>query len=309
MATRLYFFRNLDPGITPAFGAWTRTDEATRRICAPWYDGLAGVGPAAGGGVNRAANETILIRQYISVPMVAGVVFQSGITTVKGQIRCGESGANDNINRQPILLKVVDREGTTLQATLLALAHYGPATTEWPAPPTLATNRILADGDALTASYTTVGGDRLVLELGAQVSSAGGTSVTATQTYVASPTSGDLPEDETTTTNLNPWFEFSIDITFESPLDSWYQQSLEPLRKLYIIPQPTIVLPILIAAPVFADSWYQQQNLPLTVRPALPVEQPFVPMVAPPAPPAVDGRIVVQHDFDLIIPPSGTIMY
>jgi len=98
-------------------------------------------------------------------------------------------------------------------------------------------------------------------------------------------------------------------ITFESPLDSWYQQSLEPLRKLYIIPQPTIVLPILIAAPVFADSWYQQQNLPLTVRPALPVEQPFVPMVAPPAPPAVDGRIVVQHDFDLIIPPSGTIMY
>src|SRR3972149_2607382 len=215
MATRFYFSAvPAEAGLTPAFSAWTRTTEGTRRMMRVNIDGSGITTTAFGGNVSRAADETILDRQFISAPMVAGILFDAAVT-VKGQVKCLESAVNDNINRQPIVIKIVNRAGTIVQATPLALAHYGPATTEWNPPATGSSNRILADEDALTGSYTTVAGDRLVLEIGGQVSAAGGTSVTGQQVMQAN-SAGDLPEDELSTDALNPWFEFSNTITFES---------------------------------------------------------------------------------------------
>ena len=372
MATRLYFSHYLTPLVTPALGGWSTTSGFDRRVLVRTSaDDIVGLVPKSTGNVgNLSANQTFLNRQYVSDPMRAGNIFDTGVT-VKGQVQVYESAVNDNINRLPIMLKIVSWDGGTIQATPLALAVYGPSATEWQTNPDFI-NRRLADGDALTGSYTTVAGDRIVLEIGGQVSSAGGVSVNGTQFFGGSEFTGDLPENDTAIVIADPWFEFSLDILFEQFEPP---QSPGPHRKLYIISQPTIALPALVAVPIFpdswslqgpeptqvkrvlipggltfdpnppapvfadswyqqhllplphrrevqlefpfvptvapilTDSWYQQQNLPLTVRPALPVEQPFVPMVAPPAPPAVDGRIVVQHDFDLIIPPSGTIMY
>ena len=170
---------------------------------------------------------------------------------------------NNNINRQPISIRIFSRDGTTLRATLLALAHYGPATTEWPFVGTLV-NRKLADGDVLTGSYTTVAGDRLVLEIGGQVSSAGGSSVTGQQRLESAQTT-DLPEDETTTANNNSWFEFSNTITFEAT--DWLHKAAEIPKRLSILSQlregifSSIIEPIVPVAPSFG--WFRQSIDPI----------------------------------------------
>lgn len=157
-----------------------------------------------------AANFSAICAQFVGPPMPAGINFTTA-QTVKCVFRCLESATNDNINRQPIALKVYAANGTTLQATLKALGHYGPGTTEWSN--TTLTNRQGADGDVLDTNYTTVAGDLLVLEIGGQVSSSGGTTVTGS-IEVGSSAGADLAENETGTTANNPWLELSTTITF-----------------------------------------------------------------------------------------------
>lgn len=160
--------------------------------------------------ISPAANDSALARQYISEPMQAGVAFITS-DTVKCYARASESGANDNINLQPICVKVYSQDGTTLRATMLALGHIGPNTTEWIV--TTSTNKTWADGDVLTTGYTTVAGDRLVIEIGGQVSAAGGTTATGTIVFGAN-SATNLGENETDTAANNPWFEISRNISF-----------------------------------------------------------------------------------------------
>ncbi|MCC6961184.1 MAG: hypothetical protein IT301_15160, partial [Dehalococcoidia bacterium] len=157
-----------------------------------------------------SANGSALAVQFISDPMPAGIAFSTS-DTIKGVVRALESAINDNINRMPMCLKVYSLDGSTLRATLKSLGAYGPTTTEWDTG--TAESRQFADGDTLDAGYTTVLGDRLVLEVGGQVSSAGGSSVTGTMIFGAS-AGTDLDESEVDTGTDNPWFEISRAITF-----------------------------------------------------------------------------------------------
>lgn len=210
MATRLYLSSTgTVAGVTPGFEAWSRTTEGARRAMSPTKDGSAATSATIWANTSPTANQTALCRQFISPPMIAGIAFDTG-DTFKCQIRCKESATNDNINRTPICVKVVSEDGNTVRQVLKALGAYGPNTTEWN---TSLRNKTLADGDALTASYTTVAGDRLVIEVGGQVDATGGTSVTGTMSF-GSDSATDLGENETDTAANNPWFEISRTLTF-----------------------------------------------------------------------------------------------
>ena len=208
MATRFYFTSSATtPPNSPGFAAWSRTTEGVRRMMSIDKDGSAMANKSMWANGTAAANQSALAVQFHSIPLAAGINFTT-TDTIKCVIRCVESAANDNINRQPLCLKVYN--GTTLQATLKALGAYGPNTTEWN---TSLRNKQLADGDTLNTNYTTVAGDYLVLEVGGQVSSAGGTSVTGNMSF-GSNSASDLAENETGTAANNPWFEISRDLTF-----------------------------------------------------------------------------------------------
>lgn len=213
MATRFYLDNTSEGTLTPSFDAgWTRNADGARFKMSPTKDGSAMVADTFWTG-NPAANSTCLARQYISAPLSAGIGFVT-TDTVKLVIRGQESGVNDNVNRCPVCIKVISRDGTTVQATLLGLSHYGPNTTEWN---TSLRNKQFLDGDALTANYTTVLGDRLLIEVGAQVDASGGTSVTGTLSF-GSNSATDLAENETGTAADNPWFEISRTVTFATDL-------------------------------------------------------------------------------------------
>jgi hypothetical protein len=144
--------------------------------------------------------------------MNAGIAFVT-TDTIKCYIRCRESGANDNVNRQPINVKVYNTDGTTLRATLKDTAHIGPNTTEENS--STLTNEALADDDALAANYTTEAGDYLVIEVGQQVSSAGGIGVTATMEFGTN-SGSDLAEDSASQNQYCPWFYISRTVTFRN---------------------------------------------------------------------------------------------
>lgn len=209
MATRFYFHPSLVAPFSPGFAAWTRTSEGVRRQLTRSKTGTAMATLSGGANAAAAANASILIAQFSGPPMMPGIAFAT-TDTIKAQIRCDESAANDNINRTPLALKVYAADGTTLQSTLKALGAYGPNTTEWN---NSSRNKTLADGDTLGANYTTVFGDFLVLEVGGQVDATGGTSVTGNMSF-GSDNATDLGENETDTTALNPWFEISRNIQF-----------------------------------------------------------------------------------------------
>lgn len=211
MATRFYFDPTLVAPFTPGFAAWTRTSEGVRRQMGRGRYGTAMSSLTTFANSAAAANASSLLAQFSGPPMMPGIAFAT-TDTIKGYIRCFESAANDNVNRLPMCLKVYAKDGTTLQATLKALGHIGPNTNEWPNAAGI-TSKTIADGDVLDANYTTVFGDFLVLEIGAQVSAAAGSTVTASMS-VGSDSATDLGENETDTAANNPWFEISRDIQF-----------------------------------------------------------------------------------------------
>lgn len=150
-------------------------------------------------------------RQWISRPMAAGNVFNTSVT-YKAYAQVLESAANDNIITR-LGVRIVSEDGSTVRHTVLAVANYGNAT-EFN---TALRNKIFADGDAGTGSYTTVDGDRLVVEWGHNDSA--GASISASSRWGSTGTTiADLPENETSTsTTERPWFETSLDITFKAP--------------------------------------------------------------------------------------------
>lgn len=217
MATRFYF-SGAAAAVSPAYSSgWSYSLYVDTKKMVTTKDSSAMTSVERGDGVNRAANETVLVRQFVSDPMNSGQEFNTGVT-VKGQVRCMESNADDNLNRQPIAVRIVSEDGATVRAVLLAVGHLAADSSEWSAATYI--NQKLADGDALTTTYITTKGDRLVVEIGGQVSSSGGTSVTA-RMLLGCDSATDLPEDETSTSDYNPWIEFSNTITFYTFARRW----------------------------------------------------------------------------------------
>ncbi len=199
--TRFYLHAALaaPTGVAPAFAAtWTDVDEAVRRsmTTAHSVDALAD-----GTTIDWTAAGVALDRQYISPPIKGGTI--SG--TAKCQIRSVELAGGDNAS-QRLGLRVVSNDGATVRGTLLAVGFYGVLTEFGTVAGGGLRNRFWLDGDALT-SVVAQDGDRLVLELG--YTDAAGTTPEAFSGY-GSTAASDLPEDETTTTALRPWFQITV---------------------------------------------------------------------------------------------------
>lgn len=226
MATRFYLSSTATPSVSPPFfGTWTRTTEGDRRVMSTAKDASAMADKTVWAGGSAAADESALTRQYVSAEMAAGVAFNTA-DTFKLQVRCKESGTDDNVGRVLLGIKVYASDGTTLRATLLAVDFYGPTINEWA---TSLTNRQgWHPSFSLDVGYTTVAGDILVIEVGAKagIGGVGGATVTGTMSFGADHAS-DLPENETTTTANNPWFEISRDITFQSASSDVLIQGLQ----------------------------------------------------------------------------------
>ena len=217
MATRLYLAAAIGPddaAIAPSLAAWTASGSAVRRIMVP--QGVAGEyahyidALANGASVSSTAGQATCHRQYISLPMIAGIVFVNATSTFSAQIQGLESAANDNIINRVRRVFVVSRDGSTIRATLIALGN-ATSVVEWN---TALRNLTFLNATTVGAGYTTVAGDRLVFDIGHNDSA--GSTIAGTMRFGITGQTGDLGANETdTTTTLRPWLESSVNLTFE----------------------------------------------------------------------------------------------
>lgn len=154
--TRLYFSWATST-VTPAYHAsWTNTSAACRY-------GLSSVKGNSDEGVwvvtPSTTSDVKIGPQLISGPMLAGVVFPSGSANVQCLVGCQESTANSH--QATSVLRIFSRNGSTLRATLCAFGNYDNFTGGGPK------SYYFMTAGTVMSTYTTVAGDRIVLELGA----------------------------------------------------------------------------------------------------------------------------------------------
>jgi hypothetical protein len=159
------------------------------------------------------ANRDILFRQYISPALAAGQTI-TGAQAIKAQCRCQELLALNNMFLT-VGIRVIASDGTTVQKTVLAVTRDNVEINS-----VLFQNRQFTATSAVT-NYTTVGGDRLVLELGTGGDPAiGGTHDTTLR--LGSSAAFDLAEDDAGTGDDNPWIELTDTLTFSTAVPRSY---------------------------------------------------------------------------------------
>ena len=208
MATRLYFPLSNDAAVIPAFMAWTDSSQGVSRFMAN-VKGTDTITVGQTVNLSGTGGDLDLDRQYVSTRMASGAVFTSGVTTFSMQLMTREYDVLDVVDQGIIGIRIMSEDGATTQATLKALGSYGPTSTFI----NNAThrNKEYAAGITVGATYTTVFGDRLVVEIGYS-NSLIGTTPQASAKWGQNAT--DLPANETQTTDGAGWIEFSNTITF-----------------------------------------------------------------------------------------------
>lgn len=221
MATRLYLCAHEVSPVSPALAAWQQTGLLKRRM----RDTLDTTDALTTQAISTTTpGNTTYHRMLISDCLNAGIAWTSGVSTFTCQIQGLESAANDNVINRVRCVKVVSRDGGTLQATLIALGNAS-SVVEWN---TSLRNLTFLNATTVGANYTTVLGDRLVLEVGSDDS--GGTSISSSLRFGADVNgTGDLAINETdTTTTLRPWLESSVNLTFETWSEPTIIQTVVP---------------------------------------------------------------------------------
>ncbi len=211
MATRFYLPATAAPtaGLTPTVqGAWTDTSILARAMMSTSKigDTMTTVSFAD----SSVANLTIIFRQWLSAELTAGQTI-TGAQTWAIQARCAERLAGNNMFLARAIY-VIAGDGSTLRKTLVALSLDGLEATV-----TTLTNRVNG-GLTVAGNYTTVAGDRILLELGMSGDPSGGGSPDHDSDMSFGDDNGtDLPVDDTTTAANNPWFELTDNLTFVAP--------------------------------------------------------------------------------------------
>ena len=209
MGTRFYLRYTEAPAVSPTFDtgapffAWSSSVGAVRCTAKPTK--LSGDNPQTIGPTGITNNTQTLFTQGVSDVLPTGTVFSTS-TTVKAYIQCSEGDINDN-GFASLRMKVVSEDGATTRQQI-----YAQTASATEAPTTLA-NVAITTGRAMDLAYTTVAGDRLVIEIGGAIQ-AGASPVMSLRFGSAG---GDLPEGASTDTSLVPWVEFpNLDI-FPAP--------------------------------------------------------------------------------------------
>ena len=154
-------------------------------------------------------NKDILFRQWISEPLTAGQTI-TGSQALKAQVRGSERLSGNNLFLT-LGIRVIAANGTTVQKVVLAPTRDD---VELTSPLATLTNRQFTATSAAT-NYTTVEGDRLCIELGT-----GGDPITAnphdSALRLGDAAAVDLAENNTATTDDNPWAQLTDTLTFSA---------------------------------------------------------------------------------------------
>jgi hypothetical protein len=210
VATRYYFPSSGAAAVSPAISAeWDIQTGVDRLALVTTRISSAMADKTTAKGASNQTGQDVIWRQYVSDPIGAQTI--SG--TVKGQIRARENASAANYRMQ-VLVSVVSGDG----ATLRGVAYAGDPesittspTSEFPlsSVANIGTSRQAPRGASQTLTDVTASsGDRIVIEVGYRINATVTTASTGTGIF-GDNNASDLPEDETTTTALNPWIEFS----------------------------------------------------------------------------------------------------
>lgn len=186
--------------VSPAFQSYTHTQVA--RLAMPTTDGTTlSNNPYAPDAADHHVDGDSMYVQYTTDALTTGTVFDVG-NTVKLAAQCFESNAGNNLTLQ-LWVGVYSNDGSTLRATLRGKVANA---TEMA---TSLTNRFISS--TVASAYTTVAGDRLVIEIsatGTPTAAGGVNGHNFTLRLGSNGAGGDLPENDTETgTTFNPWFE------------------------------------------------------------------------------------------------------
>jgi len=203
MGTRFYLNTNQAAPVSPSFGVgtpefgWTSSTSATRCLASTAHvtgDTLATLGPRA-----ITNNTNLLFVQGVTAVLPTGTAFTTSVLFT-AYFQCSESAADDNLRPQ-VRLKVVSEDGATLRQEIR------PSTdTSGLEPGTTLGNLAFSSAVALgPIGYTTVAGDRLVIEVG--LASQAGVSPSGSVRFGSD--GDDLPQGPETGTTFVPWVEFT----------------------------------------------------------------------------------------------------
>lgn len=228
MATRFRLTSSTTaPAVSPALQSYSHTQTTRRQLLTVDGSALATEAYTPDAADHLVAGDAHHI-QFVSVPMAADNIFTSG-DTLKFALQGLEANAANNLQIQ-VFVSVVNQAGDTVQATLRSKVLEGLELA------TALTNRFLST--TLSASYTTVAGDRLVIEysVSGTPTAAGGTQGhNASLRWGGGGAGGDLPENDTNTgTTLNPWIEFTTTITFTVTDDNATKIILNPSNVMMV---------------------------------------------------------------------------
>jgi hypothetical protein len=154
---------------------------------------------------NNAADKDVLFRQFISPRLVAGQII-TGSQLVKAQARVSEVSATNNMFLT-IGVRVIAENGVTVQKTVLNVTRDDVESV------TALTNRQFTATSTAT-DYTSITGDRLVIEFGMGGDPGGGADHDSSIRFGDSGAT-DLAEEDTSTTDNNPWIQFTDHLNFE----------------------------------------------------------------------------------------------
>ncbi len=185
---------------------WMSTTGAQRNALTPIPDKVI---PAVGSTINLGVNAGFIAldRQYIS-PGLSQNQTINGLYS--GQLMVREFATTDNVDIVMLCAKVLSNDGSIIRGTLINSGNYGPVA-EFINNNSLR-NKTIASGQTMN-TVNALRGDRIVLEVGYQISTAGTTPQAAAGWGSSAPR---LPVDETTTTNGAGWLLITPTLEFNT---------------------------------------------------------------------------------------------
>lgn len=274
MATKLRLPSTGTPLVSPTLQSYTHTGSTRLRLPPVDTSALTTTTLTPDAADDLIAGDTFFA-QFVSDPMVAGIAFTSG-DAITVNVQSLEAGANNNLFVQ-LYVSIVDRAGTSVQRIIRTKVVDG----------TEVATSLTARSHATTqsgATYTTVAGDRIVVELslqGTPVNTGGVQGHNGSLRFGSDGASGDLANNDTdTSTALNPWIQFVPAIQFEQPTttsrNEWATELPRP-RRAASMAALTIAVNLLQStltpAPV-VPVYTTQQDTPIRARGPVPPWEP-----------------------------------
>lgn len=203
--TRFYLNTNV-PAVTATLnGNWNVTSGNVVALMSDYVD-KTGLGTVTSGQVGAAAVRKVLIKQFISLPLIA----QTLNGTLTGQLRMFMNSVSSRTGQGFVYFRILHTDASITEIGTLTTTNLVAAT---------ATNRTFI---ALTlSSVAIVAGDRFVIDIGWNYATGTVTTTTGSGTFTSSAAT-DLPVDNTTTTVGRPWFEFSQAIKFQYQTNGFF---------------------------------------------------------------------------------------